>query len=185
MSKAYKKRTGGAPPAPSTGLPFTGQIIVYSVNDDGFYQKGYTLTRPIVKGAVGNTRYIDNGDGTITDNATGLMWVQDAAGAGGNFGVPLTWQDALDFCWTLDFGGHADDWRLPNIKELISITDYGLVNKAIDPIFLNILANYYWSSTTYKDIDAYAWFSYFYAGDIMYDDKMMEKYVLPVRLGLP
>jgi hypothetical protein len=48
------------------GLPKTGQTMIYQPGDDGFYQMGYPLG--------GGQRFIDNGDGTIIDMATGLMW---------------------------------------------------------------------------------------------------------------
>jgi hypothetical protein len=70
----------------------------------------------------GNTSYgvnsfIDNGDGTITDNATGLMWAQDDNGTG------VYWEDALTYAESSTLAGH-NDWRLPNVKELQSIVDY-------------------------------------------------------------
>jgi len=51
-----------------TGLPKTGQTISYVAGDDGDYEAGYVPD---------GDRFVDNGDGTVTDNATGLMWVKD------------------------------------------------------------------------------------------------------------
>jgi len=104
----------------------------------------------------GVNSFADNGDGTITDNATGLTWMQNDNGTG------VLWGDALNYCENLSMVG-ADDWRLPNIKELHSILDYtrspGTTNSAaIDPIFnatqiTNEAGNpdygFYWSSTTH------------------------------------
>ncbi|MBU4055376.1 MAG: DUF1566 domain-containing protein, partial [Proteobacteria bacterium] len=59
---------------------------------------------------------VDNGDGTVTDTETGLMWQKDEAGA-------MSWQNALTHCETMDLAGY-DDWRLPNRNELQSIVDY-------------------------------------------------------------
>jgi hypothetical protein len=91
--------------------------------------------------ARGNTSYgvnnfTDNGDSTITDSATGLMWSQNDSGAA------LNWEQALAWVQTKNaqnYLGH-DDWRLPNAKELQSILDYtrspSTTNSAaIDPIF--------------------------------------------------
>jgi len=61
--------------------------------------------------------YRDNGDGTVSDNVTGLMWQQ------GHNAERLDWYDARQACQGLQLGGY-DDWRLPSIKELYSITDY-------------------------------------------------------------
>lgn len=88
--------------------------------------------------ARGNTDYgknsfLDNGDGTITDKATGLMWQKGDSGNG------LDWKEALAYAENLELGGHSD-WRLPNAKELQSIVDYSRSpqtsdSAAIDPIF--------------------------------------------------
>jgi len=76
---------------------------------------------------------VDNGDGTIMDQATGLMWVQSDSVVG------MDWQEALAYCQNLTSAGY-DDWRLPDAKELQSIVDYirspGTTNSAaIDPLF--------------------------------------------------
>jgi hypothetical protein len=129
------------------GLPRTGQTIEFVDGDDGHYQKGFPLT---------GAKYTDNGDGTITDRGTNLMWVKDGAGAGCNGGVGLTWAAAIAFCEALDFAGHAD-WRLPNIKELFSIADIGRDTPAIDPLFINTRSDYYWSSSTLVYATGNAW----------------------------
>ena len=106
----------------------------------------------------GNNNFVDNGDGTVSDLATGLMWQQADSGKG------LNWQEALEYSEGLSLGGH-DDWRLPNAKELQSIVDYSRSpetsnSAAIDPLFLiSSIKNeggekdypYYWSSTTHLD----------------------------------
>ncbi len=100
--------------------------------------------------------YEENGDGTITDNATGLMWVQDDDGEG------MNWEDALNYAENYEFAGYSD-WRLPNAKELQSILDYSRApsvtnSPAIDPIFNcsqitdeggNINYPFYWTGTTH------------------------------------
>jgi hypothetical protein len=65
----------------------------------------------------GNNRFIDNGDGTVTDEATGLTWQKSDGGQG------MNWKDALAYAESLQLGGR-NDWRLPNAKELQSIVDY-------------------------------------------------------------
>ena len=59
------------------------------------------------------TSYTDNGDGTITDNITGLMWVKAR-------GSKMTWDEAVAGASTNITGGHKD-WRMPTIKELYSL----------------------------------------------------------------
>jgi hypothetical protein len=69
-----------------------------------------------VRGGQTSNSFIDNGDGTVTDTSTGLMWEQNGSTIG-------TWQDAFSYCETLSFAGH-NDWRLPDINELQSCVDY-------------------------------------------------------------
>ncbi len=135
--------------------------------------KGYDLTMPggrektfFVQCVRGNTSYgsngfVDNGDGTIADESTGLLWQQDDSGSG------LNWEEAL--AWAEQQNGTAylgySDWRLPNAKELQSIVDYTRSpdtssSAAIDPLF-NVagITNeagqidypFYWSSTTHAN----------------------------------
>ena len=86
--------------------------------------------------------FTDNGDGTVTDNTTGLMWQKQ------DDGVRRTWDQALEYCKGLSLGGHSD-WRLPTVKELQSIVDYAKHNPAIDTMFFpDTKASVYWSSTT-------------------------------------
>lgn len=154
------------------GLPKTGQTISYRAGDDGDLKKGYPLT---------GDRFTDNGDGTITDNATGLMWVKDGEGAGCNGGNVINWNGAIDFCNSLNFAGHAD-WRLPNINELQSIVNYGTVSPSSYPTYFpGTKSDFYWSSTTYADGSAYVWFVYFDYGYVDYLSKTDVNYVRPVR----
>ncbi len=109
--------------------------------------------------AYGLNNFVDNGNGTITDLATGLTWSQNDSG------TDLAWADALAYCENLTSGGH-DDWRLPNAKELQSLVDYtrspATTNSAaINPLFtVSSIVNeggdndypYYWSSTTHVNI---------------------------------
>ncbi len=99
--------------------------------------------------------YTDNGDGTVTDDVTGLMWVQDP-------GDKQYWGDAVDGADGFSLAGHSD-WRVPTIKELQSLVDYdrspdATDSPAIDPLFdCTEITNedgqsdfgYYWSSTTH------------------------------------
>ena len=104
--------------------------------------------------------FIDNGDGTVTNTDTGLMW-QKATAPG-----TYTWEQALSYCENLPLAGY-NDWRLPNRNELQSIVDYSRYNPSIDPIF-NTESSYYWSywsSTTHYDLDL-AWHVYFGGGDV-------------------
>lgn len=143
---------------------------------DGWYHKGavlsYTVSTPVA------------GEDVVTDNNTGLMWVRDGTGAGCNNGATLAWKAAIAFCENLTFAGHSD-WRLPNVKELMSIVDYSLYNPSIQQTdaFQNTQAYYYWSSTTYASNTSYAWGVLFYNGLVNYTGKTNTLYVRPVRGG--
>jgi hypothetical protein len=147
-----------------------GRIKGYGLSDPRGKEKGFYVL--FVRGSsnYGVNDFVDNGNGTITDNATGLTWVQSDSGAfgGGTYGDgSLNWQEALNFCESLEAGG-ASDWRLPDIKELHSLVDYTRSpdttnSAAIDPLFdVTYLPNgvnnsgqanypHTWSSTTHLD----------------------------------
>lgn len=122
---------------PVRGLPKTGQIVSYRSKDDGDYEAGWNE----------GTRFTDNGDGTISDEATGLMWPEDWCCDGANDGDLETWNDAIDWADALVFVGYSD-WRLPNISELVTLLNYGAHDPTTYPCFLNTAQNRAWSSTT-------------------------------------
>lgn len=83
--------------------------------------------------------FTDNGNGTITDNVTHLIWQQDQSSL-------MTWEAALVTCETSTLAGNTD-WRLPNFKELLSLVDDTRSDPSIDPNLFNS-NGYFWSSTT-------------------------------------
>ncbi|ETR68273.1 MAG: fimh-like protein [Candidatus Magnetoglobus multicellularis str. Araruama] len=68
---------------------------------------------------------VDNGNGTITDKSTCLIWQKNASNK------TMAWNQALSYCENLRLSGKSD-WRLPNLEELRSIVDYSKYNPAID-----------------------------------------------------
>ena len=154
------------------GTTMNGDITVFGVNFVDGRIKGYPKFDPgsgeartmyfrMVRGNAeyGINQFVDNGDGTISDLATGLMWQQD------DDGMARNWQESLAYSEGLVLGGHTD-WRLPNAKELQSIVDYSRSpqttgSAAIDPVFTTteILDPdgyggqypYYWTGTTHLD----------------------------------
>ncbi|MCP4149931.1 MAG: DUF1566 domain-containing protein, partial [bacterium] len=125
--------------------------------------KGYPAAGPsagrqyirCVRGdAYGQNDFSDNGNGTVTDRATGLMWMKiDSA-------KTFNWEQALKYANGLSYAGY-DDWRLPDVKELQSIVDYthapdarvaSARGPAIDPVFqLTDTESWFWSGTTHLD----------------------------------
>ncbi|MCP4291396.1 MAG: DUF1566 domain-containing protein [bacterium] len=168
-------------------VPKTGQTRSYATGDDGDLERGVAWPNP---------RFIDNGDGTINDNLTGLTWLKNA----NCFGL-RTWSDALSDCNGLEDGecGLTDGsvagiWRLPNRRELFSLTNGQYMNPALsntagtgwwkegDP-FTNVGPSYYWSSTTASSGSIYAWYLDMPYGKIEITEKAGSYFVLPVRGG--
>ncbi len=136
--------------------------------------------------------FVDNGDQTVTDMRTGLMWQQrDTTNA-----VLLTWEEALAYCESLSWASY-DDWRLPSVKELASFLDLSSSPTVNQNFFPNIFSDLYWTSTTLPQTPANAYaFSFSNGTDSLYTIKYdtMKKqmtgsaasaYVIAVRGGNP
>lgn len=137
-------------PAP---VPQTGQILSFALGDDGELQKGVDWPIP---------RFIDNNDGTVTDNLTGLVWLQSTRCLG-----QVDWPSALNGANALASGScglidnsQPGDWRIPNARELLSIIDFNNRQPAI-PLnhpFLGLEdGQFHWSSSTTLDNPERAW----------------------------
>ena len=132
-------------------------------------------------------RFTDNGNGTVTDNLTGLIWLKNA-----NCFGQRNWTTALNDCNALAHGqcdltdnSSAGDWRLPNVKELESLIDFGESNPALPSghPFSAVQSSYYWSSTTYAGSTDCAWSALMYHG-FVYSIVTSDIYdVWPVRGG--
>jgi Protein of unknown function (DUF1566) len=159
--------------AGAQAFPATGQTTCWNsagavisctgTGQDGDIQAGATLS------------YTDNGDGTITDNNTKLVWEKQSVAEGSihDMDNAYTWADAFAVhvagLNAANFAGH-NDWRLPNVKELLSIVDYQNRSPAVAPAFHNesciggasaltascTRGEPYWSSTTSADTPNFA-----------------------------
>ena len=130
--------------------------------------------------AVTVTNFSDNNDGTITDNVTGLMWQKSPAA------TAYTWEQALAFAENLTDASYTD-WRLPNIKELVSINSETTNAPSINTTFFpTVAATRYWSSTTQlAPGSTSAWFNDFQnAGITSHDLKTVSHPIICVR-GIP
>ena len=165
--------------APGVTLPRTGQVLCYDpvtfqerdcagTGQDGHIRAGAAWPEP---------RFTDNQDGTVTDQLTGLVWLQDANciaaqhPAFDNDGVAgdgrVSWDQALEFVRRINDGTYPNcgagqfDWRLPNINELESLMHNGVVwqhNWLMGQGFTNVhIDDLYWSSTTATTASWWAW----------------------------
>lgn len=162
-----------------------GYEAAFGVNDATGHIKAYpaAVTGPMAKHVrcvsgnnYGENKLVNNSDGTITDEATGLMWSQTDSGKG------MDWEAALAYAQTQNAANYLgyNDWRLPNVKELQSVVDYNYAPDAADPAFdgpaldpmfsvseiTNEAGNkdypYYWTSTSARFQSSgdfyYAWY---------------------------
>jgi hypothetical protein len=153
----------------STIDPNTGAEMAFGVNFGTGHIKAYAtsvgpkhMVRAVRGPIYGTSNFVDNGNGTINDQGTGLMWAQSDSGVG------MDWEHALAWAQTRNgekFLGYSD-WRLPNTKELQSLVDYtrsaeasatANVGPAINPLFkITSITNeagaadypYFWTSTS-------------------------------------
>jgi hypothetical protein len=153
-------------------------ISCSGTGQDGELQRGVDWPTP---------RFTDEGDGAVTDNLTGLIWLKNA----NCFGM-RTWEQALSdanglmtgSCGLSD-GSVPTDWRLPNVKELLSLTDFGLWSPAIPNghPFSSVQSSLYWSSSTFVATPTQAWNVNFNFGGATGTDKLGTLFVWPVRGG--
>ena len=121
-------------------LPDTGQTTHYSsaFGDDANY-------------VINAQSFTDNGDGTVTDNVTVLMWEQSATHK------ICTYADAVSYCNNLTIGGYTD-WKLPRDLELMSIVDYGKRTPAIDSTYFpGTYSTQYWTSSPMDSDSSHTW----------------------------
>ena len=127
-------------PTPCDNPEFPGQ--------DGAYASG----RPR------EGRFYDCGDGTVIDVATGLMWFKETAAPPSGYDPDdegrVTWQQALKYCEELEFAGY-EDWRLPNLIELLSIMNLPPVERYSEstPPFV-LKHREYWTSSAVNGLDS-------------------------------
>ena len=145
----------------------------------------------ICPGTVGATTtatsaFVVNGDGTVTDRNSELMWKQcyeGLSGAGCAIGatMQMTWRAALAAAKNSLFAGYSD-WRVPNRQELESLLDSSCYSPATnDTVFPGTGGDYVWSSTTMDANPALAWLVYFYVGNSSADNKTYPRQVRLVR----
>ena len=133
-----------------------GRIKGYGTSMRGRSEKTFFVLCVRGNPAYGKNDFHDNGDGTITDRATGLMWSKADSGRG------MNWEEALAWARQRNAEKHLghNDWKLPDAKELQSLVDYTRApaathSPAIDPLFQTTRLGdgeypFFWTSTTHQ-----------------------------------
>ena len=154
----------------------TGVSASYRTGDDGYHNAGIPFVAP---------RFTDLGDGTVMDNQTGLKWARDANIAGTN----NSWNAAIDYCNGLVIAGH-DDWRLPNVREMLSLIDYSPEDRLSPDFpgspFVNVRDDpAYWTSTCGSTLFGKQSYYLFFTGSVVLGEWTNEYAgcVWPVRGG--
>lgn len=138
--------------------------------------------------------FFDNGDGTVTDTVTNLMWDRCSQGQIGvacatSSATTMTWTAALTAAVTANVANYKgySDWRLPNKNELESLVDLSLSTSPVIDLTAfpaTPTISFYWSSTTYTPNPSMAWDVYFENGASFADVKTVSGQVRLVRSGL-
>lgn len=193
LEDIYNRLDTGAPGTPGTFTeptsgPGTGTMHTL---DDIMAKAGTACTQCNPPGTLVGTRWCDNGDGTVTDMTTGLVWLQEASWGGLKKWEDCTGHDdahtragllkAADYAWLSD-GSVEGDWRLPTLGELKALTS-GTEPVSLGDMraFSGVQSFYYWSSTTYANDMLYAWVVLMDDGNVLSDAKDAPDSVWPVR----
>ena len=146
-------------PITIAGCYCSSNPVIYSYNEEVWsvqFREGKVVNNGCssvraVRGTQFSNEFIANGDQTVTDLSTGLMWQQDMQ-------TFMSWVDAIAYCEELTLAGY-NDWRLPSINELQSIVDYNRYHPSIDTEYFFNNGGIIWSSTSISDSLAWCIFS--------------------------
>ena len=160
----------------------------------------FTVMAAGLQRPIGGPRFVDNSDGTISDNGTGLMWEKKAACKAPSEADPHCVENTYE--WTksgkdpngplfTDFlakmnragsGTKYNDWRIPTLDELKTILDCTKPN-CLDPAFGETQASRYWSSTPYAEFPDQSWTVNFFNGAVNFRKNENALYARAVRGG--
>lgn len=147
-------------------------------------------------GTLNGTRWCDNGDGTVTDLTTNLVWLKKADW-GGRHKIYQSGGSSVENAHDrasllkagvtdaeLSDGSEEGDWRLPTLSELKALTTGDeSVSSSQMRAFTGILSNYYWSSTTQSTRLHVSWIVGLTDGRVTDDFESTSYYVWAVRSG--
>ncbi len=148
-----------------------GSVYSYYKTDSYYFR---CVSGNEYKPAGSFTEETKNSKVIVTDSKTNLQWTKECVSG-------KTWQQALSYCETLDYGSYTD-WRLPNINELKTLINRNRYNPVSDfPDFPGMPLNYFWSSSSNVNNTNGAWYVYYGVGVVDSDDKAGSGYVRCVR----
>ncbi len=132
-----------------------------------------------------NSRYTNNGNGTVTDSQTGLMWKQCSEGQSEPTcsGMPslLRWAESQTVAADSEFADF-DDWRLPTVEELESLVETACQKPAINESqFANTYSGGYWTSSSHPMDKDYYWYVDFRLGKRDFNGKSTNYGIRLVR----
>lgn len=165
------------------GIPKTGQSVSYEEDDDGLHQYGWWKGRKLADNKVRFISKSPNGNDIVIDNATGLVWPARANRGGCNNGDKLNFEEVVSFASALDFA-NFQDWRVPNVKEVFSLINFGRFAPALYTDFFTVFSiGKYWTSTTAHFLQAKAFYVDINTGWIYDEFKTNDCEVICVRGG--
>jgi len=139
---------GAAGKGDSTGTGTGGATTVdggvgcsYQPPSEFIYAR-WPMPNPASAGLANPASYTDNGDGTVTDDVTKLVWQKSVTSS-----QAYSWCDAINYCATLTLAGRT--WRLPTRIELLSLVDFTRGNPAINTTAFPGVpgGKYHWTSS--------------------------------------
>ncbi len=129
------------------------------------------LTGLVMSGEAQAQRFVDNGNGMVTDTVTGLMWTKDANPFGS-----LSWDDAMSRSSSFSISG-IGGWRLPSRDELVAL--YHAIQGGHP--FTGVQSSNYWSSSIFADGAVHSWVVFMGNGEVFSSPKHITYRVWPVR----
>jgi len=164
-------------PGEQTDMLYIGQKTEFDSAEEEDVAEGIELPE---------NRFIDNGDGTITDPKTGLMWTKNAD----PYGDTLLFHQALDYIEAMNEGHYANfsytDWRLPDWRELRSLIDYTKLMKhghtlPLGHPFNNVQPLNFNRDPSYMSTSNHSWFVSLYCRLVGHNASSCYGFVWPVR----
>jgi hypothetical protein len=159
--------------------PDKAWIVPFSDAGTALYAVAKTTTLPVrcvrteTPPPAITAQFVNNGDGTVSDAVTGLMWLEQPTNH--------TLSSALGYCADLSYAEH-DDWALPTVTELLTLIDESATNPALDPsVFVSVQGLGYYASTDAVIGGTQTWTVHIYRGEVFAQTSTSTPHVRCVR----